>query len=324
MNRICTSAFVIGSVLVATFAPAAAASTTNICTVQPVFEFDTGAAEGLAMSPNGDVFVGNINTGEIWFAPHGDFTRATLLADLVVNEHSFTFVLGMDVTSDGTLFVAVNSFVEPGLHGLWRVEPDGTATLAASFAPYPSLLNDVAIDPRGNVYVSDSLRGEIWRLTRAGQLETWSDSPLWKSGDGDLFHPIFGIPFGVNGLTYHHGALYGATYLDGRIVRVPIAHDGTAGEPQTIVDDAGLVGADGIEVDVSGDIYVTVNDADSLVRIDANEMRIEPLISGLSAPASIAVSKNRKTIYIANLSSSAPRMPPAQRAPAVMAATQCR
>ena len=268
--------------------------------VMPVFDLAPGA-EGLAVSRRGDVFVGNIGTGQIWLAPRGDFERASLVSDLIPIDHPFTFLLGMEVTSDGRLFAALNSFVAPQLQGLWEIARDGSYRKAASIPG--SLLNDVAIDARGNVYVSDSLRGAIWRLTPEGQLELWSDSELLK---GPL-HPQFNIPFGVNGLTYHQGALYGAMYLEGRVVRISIGHAGTAGTPEVLVADGALVGADGIELDAEGNIYVTVNDADTLVRIDRRTMDIEPIATGgLSAPASLAVSPNGKTVYVANLGSAAP------------------
>ena len=285
--------------------------------VEGVLHFQAGAAEGVALSPNGDLFVGNINTGEIWVAPHGDFGRSSLLTDLVTVEDSFTFLLGMDVTSDGALYVALNALGDPATHGIWRVERDGTSTRVAVF-PVFSLLNDVAIDPRGNVYVSDSIGGRIWRLTRDERLEVWSDSALWKGGT----HPIFNVPFGVNGLTYHQGALYGATYLEGRVVRVPIGHDGTPGTPEVILEDPALIGADGIEVDATGEIYIAVNDADRLVRIRSRDRQIENVVAeGLSAPASFVISTNGKAIYIANLGSSAPSTRPP--APALVRATLC-
>ncbi|HJU42699.1 MAG TPA: hypothetical protein VJ691_07780 [Vicinamibacterales bacterium] len=320
MKRVfkCVSA-IAGVLLLSVITSAAAPAMAEKCDVGPVFEFTRGAAEGLAVAPNGDIVVGNINTGEIWLAPRGDFARATLFADLIDEEHPFRFVLGMDITPDGTLFVAVNAFFDPALHGLWRIDRSGTATLAAPFPPlFQSLLNDVAIDRRGNVYVSDSLGGAVWKMTPEGELAMWSDGAIWEGGE----HPIFGIPFGVNGLTYHQGALYGGIYLEGRIVRVPIAHDGTAGTPEDLVVDAALIGADGLEVDASGDLYVAVNDADTLVRIDSKDLTIETLIWGLSAPASIVVTPNRQTVYIANLSISAPAPRPYEAA--VMAATLCQ
>lgn len=321
MNGITTKwVSVIGSSwLLSIAAPLAAASAPAKCDVNPVFEFSSGAAEGLAISTRGDIFVGNINTGEIWFAPRGDFSRASLRADLVASANGFTFVLGMDVAKDNALYVAVNSFFNTTLHGLWRIDEDGTATLAAPFpSSFETLLNDVAIDQRGNVYVSDSLGGRIWRLTPSGDLDVWSDSAMLQGG----FHPGLNIPFGVNGITYHQGAVYAAIYLEGRIVRVPIADDGSAGDPENVIVDAALIGADGIAIDATGDLYVSVNDADMLVRIDGRDLRIEPLIFGLSAPASLAVTPDRKTVYIANLSVSAPD--PHPYAPAVMAATLCR
>lgn len=287
--------------------------------VEGVLNFQAGAAEGVALAPNGDLFVGNINTGEIWLAPGGDFGRTSLLADLVTVESPFTFLLGMDVTSDGALYVALNALFDPTRHGLWRVERNGTASRVASFpAFFESLLNDVAIDRRGNVYVSDSIGGRIWRLTPDGRLEVWSDSALWKGG----IHPIFQIPFGVNGLTYHEGALYGAIYLEGRVVRVPIRHDGMPGRPEVIAEDPALIGADGIELDAPGDIYVAVNDSDRLVRIRSHDMQIETILAeGLSAPASFVISSNRKAIFVANLSSSAPS--PRPPAPALVRVTLC-
>jgi sugar lactone lactonase YvrE len=287
--------------------------------VEGVLNFQTGAAEGVALSPDGDLFVGNINTGEIWVAPHGDFGRTFLLADLVTVEHPLTFLLGMDVTSDGALYVALNALGDAGAHGLWRIERNGTAARVAAFPmSFASLLNDVAIDRRGNVYVSDSIGGRIWRLTRDGHLDVWSDSALWKGG----VHPAFQVPFGVNGLTYHEGALYGATYLEGRVVRVSIGHDGLPGTPEVIVEDPALIGADGIELDATGDIYVAVNDADRLVRIRSEDREIETVIAeGLSAPASFVISSNRKEVFVANLGSSA--LSPRPPAPALVRATFC-
>jgi len=287
--------------------------------VEPVLDFTFGAAEGVALSRRGDVFAGNINTGEVWWAPRGDFRRASVLVDLLPTEAPLNFLLGMEAANDGTLYVALNALVDPGLHGLWKIRLDGTAEMAAAFPSFfQSLINDVAIDRRGNIYVSDSLRGAIWRLGTDGRLDIWSDSDLLKGP----IHPVFGIPFGVNGLAYHQGALYGAMYLDGRVVRVPIRHDGSAGNAEVIAADPDLIGADGIELDAAGNIYVAVNDADKLVRIRPRDLQIETIVSeGLSAPASLAVDPRRKIIYVANLGTSSPS--PKPHAPALVRVTLC-
>lgn len=284
--------------------------------VEPLLDFDVGAAEGVAVSREGDVFVGNINTGEVWRAPHGEFGRTSLLVDLIKEDSPLSFLLGMDVTSNGVLYAAVNALFDPTVHGLWRVHPDGSASLAAPFPPFfASLLNDVAIDPRGNVYVSDSFRGAIWRLTPDGALDVWIESELLRGG----VHPVFGIEFGVNGLAYHKGALYGGIHLNGRVVRFPIEPDGTAGTPAIVVEDDALIGNDGIELDAKGNIYIANNFANTVQQIRASDLGIETVVAeGLSAPASLAISSDNKVLYVANLSTSAAQ--PQPHAPALVQA----
>jgi hypothetical protein len=295
------------------------ASRARICQppeVKAVFEFDAGAAEGIAVSRKGDVFVGNINTGEIWHAPHGVFGKASLLADLLEVSSPLSFLLGMDVSSNGTLYAAVNAFLDPTVHGLWSVAPDGTARLVGAAPPFfGSLLNDVATDPRGNVYVSESLGGAIWRLTPDGEFDMWIKSDLLRGS----VHPVFGIEFGVNGLAYHKGALYGGVHLNGRVIRIPIERDGSAGAAAILVEDDALIGNDGIELDARGNVYVANNFANTVQQIRASDLGIETVVAeGLSAPASLAFNSNHSVLYVANLSTSAPS--PKPHAPALVQA----
>lgn len=267
-------------------------------TVKAVFEFaDRGTAEGVAVSHQGDVFVGKATSGsaQIWRAPGADFDRAARLADLGGGD-----LIGLDVDNRGNVYAAVAAFLDPQLHGLWKVRPNGTATrvgtLPASFASLP---NDVTIDNRGNVYVSDSFDGKIWRLTPDGEWSVWIEA--------DLLRAFFGeFEFGVNGLVYHRSALYAAITLSGRVIRVPIQHDGAAGTPAVLVQDAALIGVDGIELDVRGNIFVTNNFTSTVQLIHVDDLSIETLSGeGLSAPGSLAFNRNLGTLYVANLSTSA-------------------
>ncbi len=269
--------------------------------VETALEFaEEGTAEGVAVSRNGDVFVGNYITGEIFRAPGGDFDTASLLADLF-EEDPMVSLVGMDVDRNGNLYVAVDAFLDPSLHGVWRVRPDGTADLVAPLpAFFESLPNDVTVDPKNNVYVSDSFDGTIWRLTPDGELSEWVVD--------DLLRAFFGeFEFGVNGLVYYKWALYGAVTIAGRVVKIPILPDGTAGTPTALVEDLTLFGIDGIEFDPKGNIYMTNNFGSSIQRIRADDLEIETLLTneGLSAPASLAFNRNHKIIYVANLSTSA-------------------
>lgn len=266
--------------------------------VTPVLEFDDqGTAEGVAVSQKGDVFVGNALSGkaEIWRASKGDFDQASLLADLPGGD-----VIGMDVDRFGNVYAAVAAFLDPDLHGLWKVRPDGTAERVGALpAFFVSLPNDVAIDPRGNVYVSDSFDGKIWRLTPNGEWSAWIED--------DLLRAFFGeFEFGVNGIVFHNWALYAAITLNGRVIKIPIQPDGAAGRPAILVQDDALVGIDGIEPDPQGNLYVTNNFASTVQLIRAGDLGIQTITGeGLSAPASLAFNRNHKVLYVANLSTSA-------------------
>lgn len=267
---------------------------------KPAFEFeDKGTAEGVAVSQKGDVFVGNYGTAEIWRAPKGEFDQAFRLADLPGGN-----LIGMDVDRLGNVYAAVAAFLDPDLHGLWRVQPDGTAERVGPLpAFFGSLANDVTIDARGNVYVSDSFDGKIWRLTANGEWSVWVEDDLLRAFFGEEFGFF---EFGVNGLVYHKSALYAAITLNGRIIRVPIQPDGAAGRPATLVQDDALIGIDGIEPDVEGNLYVTNNFASTIQLIRADDLEIKTITGeGLSAPASLAFNKDQKVLYAANLSTSA-------------------
>jgi len=62
-------------------------------------------------------------------------------------------------------------------------------------------------------------------------------------------------------------------------MRVPVADDGSAGEVEQVVQDEGLVGADGMTIDEDGTLYVAVNAANEVVRV-TDDQEIETLAGG--------------------------------------------
>lgn len=266
-----------------------------------------GGAEGVAVANNGDVFFGATWEGVIFKAPKGDFDSTFALVDLVP-EGSFGTVVGMETDRHGNLFVAVVEHFDASLHGIWKVEPGGTAALVAPLPLFfESVPNDIAVDNKGNVYASDPFAGRIWRLATDGALTEWLVDDLLRAyftfPDGSVFE------FGVNGLTYRGGALFAAITLDGRIVRIPIGPDGAAGIPVALIEDASLIGIDGIELDRVGNVYVTNNFAQTIQRVVRPSLVIETIVENnggapLSSPASLAISRNHMSIFVANLNES--------------------
>src|ERR1044071_5834069 len=120
---------------------------------------------------------------------------------------------------DGKLYV-----IEPFV-GVIRMDlnPGNTQSVYAAFTPAgPSLLNDLAFDDAGNLYVTDSFAATIYRIPPGGGTPTvWFTDPRLA---GDI-----NVPFGVNGIRMDEN--YENVYvsvtaengtLDGVIYRLPL------------------------------------------------------------------------------------------------------
>ncbi len=112
--------------------------------------------------------------------------------------------------------------------------------------------DDVDIDKKGNIYLTDLTYSGIWKISPDGKKVTmWCDDPLLNWGDSPL-------PFGVNVgvLDKEEKNIFAATTTQpGRIVRVPVKEDGTAGK--AVLHSAGHSLFDGIEIDDEGYIYAS-------------------------------------------------------------------
>jgi hypothetical protein len=133
-------------------------------------------------------------------------------------------------------------------------------------------LNDVTFDKAGNVYVSDSFQGVVWRTGRhGGMASVWVDDPLLRTS---------GVPpFGANGLRFnnHETALFVANTGNDTIVKVPVEKEppGTAGTPAVFTNSIG--GADGLIIDNDDNLWVAANQDDEIVVVDPTGRAIAKL-----------------------------------------------
>ncbi len=121
----------------------------------------------------------------------------------------------------------------------------------------------------GNVYVSDSSQGVVWRTTATGGVASaWVDSPLLRT-DGVP-------PFGANGLRFNkdEGALFVANTGNDTVVMIPVNH-GTPGAAAVFTN--GINGADGLVVDGDDNLWVVANQGDEIVVVDATGRAIAKL-----------------------------------------------
>jgi sugar lactone lactonase YvrE len=195
--------------------------------------------------------------GELFvFDRHGRFLRRVLVPASSPSPLGLAFQPGT-----GKLLL-----VDFGTACVLAVDPaSGSATvfLTLPALPRPELgagLNDITFDRAGNVYVSDSFQGAVWRTGPAGgEASLWVEDVLLRTG---------GVPpFGANGLRFDRGetALFVANTGSDTVVRVPVA-GGMALVPEVFAN--GVNGADGLLVDGEDHVWVAANQADEIVVVD--------------------------------------------------------
>jgi len=261
-----------------------------------------GAAnpEGIAVDRRGNVYVGTFAVtgappGRLFvFDDDGDFKRE------LNPTGSSNLLLGVDFNHwNGDLLV-----VDFGNKTVLKVDPrTGAAsvftTIPGSTAAGP---NAIAFDRDGNVYISDSFQGIIWRTGPEGGAPTaWVTHPLLTTAGFP--------PFGANGLDFNRrqDALFVANTGDDRVIRIPVSSAGVPGIPEVFTQ--AINGADGLIVDGDDNVWVTANQADEIVVIDPTGKAIAKLgdfdglrhgaPDGLLFPASLA--RKGDWIYVTNL-----------------------
>lgn len=232
--------------------------------VQPVVNFDLGDdfTEGLATSNRGNVYVGVGYSGRIMRIDSRGVASEVTNIDPTDN----SILLGLALDAHENVYAAVWGFAE-GLTGVWKVRPDGTAEL---YAPMPlgSIPNAMVFDILGNLYVTDSSAGAVWRIARGSRkAKIWAqDSLLW------------GPNFGANGIALYGNNIYVINYDMGRIVSIPIYWNGNPGTPRVYVEDPRIVNGDGIAFDVLGNVYVGVQLPSSIVRVSPDR-KVETIVT---------------------------------------------
>jgi hypothetical protein len=170
-------------------------------------------------------------------------------------------------------------------------------------------LNALTFDKFGNVYVSDSFQGIIWRTGPGGGAGTsWASDPL-LTPDGVP-------PFGANGIEFNNKrtAMLVANTANDQIITIPVTNGQTknpiAGQAAVLVNS--INGADGIAIDANDNIWVAANQEDEIVVIDPTGKVLAKLGDfggidqngapiGLLFPASPAFSRDGGTLYVTNL-----------------------
>ena len=276
--------------------------------IEVVKSFDAESGElpeGISIDERGNMYVSlgapffvGEGIGKIWKIS-ADGSETTVLLD----DPDGPAPAGLVADGRGTVYYAVPDIGGPNA-GVYRQTETGVPERLPGtenmFVP-----NGLALDGHGNLFVGDSVLGAVWRIPtrRPAPAEIWLQHDL-----------VAGCPpegFGVNGIAFWKGDLYAANTDRGALVRIPIARDGSPGEPELVAgnmdcEPEGLFGMDGIAFDVRGNVYATLVLQNQLVRIDPTDGTVTTLLTGddgLWNPASVAFGTtrgNRKSIFITN------------------------
>lgn len=251
--------------------------------------------EGVAADKVGNLYVG--------FMPLGQIRKITADGtDPVVVQFPDPGTLGLAVDAVGNLYIC-HASGDPATGGVYRLSTDG---MLERFAGTEAMVfpNSLAFDKRGNLYVTDSTTGTIWRITRSGAAAPWLQHELLEGLGQIPGYP----PIGANGIVYWKHTLYVANTEKGLILRIPIGVDGSPGAPEILADSSDVYGPDGLALDVFGNIYVALVFQDKLVRVDPVDGSVTVLATiddGLDEPASLAFSTqkgDRQAVFVTNFS----------------------
>ena len=296
------------------------------------------SVEGLTVGPDGNIYVptfGFNTTGSttgpatlFTISPSGKVIRqVTIKASPPASPHMLG--LGFNPVSNRLLILDFGSGLATGTANVLDVDPvSGNASV---FATVPNVsgpgavpgINALTFDKAGNVYVSDSFQGIIWKAPvscHGCQMTQWSNFP-------SLLGPGTGLtpPFGANGIEFSndYSMMYVADTAFHQIIQIPVTGSGgnlTAGTPSILI--TGINAPDGIAVDHKGNIWVCANQEDEIVIIDpkaknpVSGQTVPKVIAklgdfygiddngiaqGFLFPASLAFSKDRQTLYVSNL-----------------------
>jgi len=227
---------------------------------------------------------------------------------------------GLAVDTSGTVYFALPN---PGVSGggVYRIL-DGGSTMRLPGTENIVLPNGIAFDKQGNLFVGDSILGAIWRvpIKGSGSAEIWLQHALVAGCTPS--------DFGANGVAFWKGDLYVANTGRGALVKVPVASDGSPGDPiiiagNTDCEPTGLFGMDGIALDVHGNVYALLVLQNKFVRIDPTDGSYTELLTeadGLWNPASLAFGTgkgDKENIFISNYAVLPPK-PTNNKGPAIL------
>jgi streptogramin lyase len=254
---------------------------------------DTGTqAENLTSSQDGSVYFGSTAKGTIYRAAPGAAQAEPWILAATAGLTNVLGVLADDKTS--TLWVCQNSTGGRGgapvvgqtalrSFDLKSGAPKGTY----NFPTNGGVCNDMAVAPNGTVYATESFANRIHRL-RPGATAL----DLWVAATDELA--------GVDGIAIlADGAVYVNTFFAGRLFRIPVNADGSAGALVPIETSLSLTRPDGLRT-VGPQTMLQAEGQGRLAEltITGNRAEVRVLQEGLTAATGVTLVGNTAFVLV--------------------------
>jgi sugar lactone lactonase YvrE len=232
-----------------------------------------GAPEGVCVDSKNNLYASITWTGEVVLLKD-DGTYEHIAWVPSKEESGQGQLIGMDVDAQDNIYIAYLQFSKYIDHGAdlfnkhhpacndVRVTRSGVYKIDAKTREVTPVAtradgwpfcfpDDVDIDKAGNIYLTDLTYSGIWKISPDGKVTMWSDDPLLNPTD-----PVSSMGVNVCVLDKEEKNIYAATTtVTGRIVKIPINEDGSAGKAELFSTSHSPF--DGIEIDDEGYIYAS-------------------------------------------------------------------
>jgi hypothetical protein len=273
--------------------------------------------EGLwEVSPDAVDFVGTTGTPITAWVPLaapvtiGHSGAASSFGTLASGAVQSTYTLGVITDANGNVYYAVAAAAaapnDPA-PGIYRIASSGGMatpfTLGSAVTPAMEFAN--GLDFKGSdLFVADS-EGVIYQVSPTGVATVWSNDPLLAPSMTACGGAV-PLPIGANGIVHDANNFYVTNTNYGRLVKIPIGADGSAGAASVIKEDCtALVGADGLLIDPRDSTFIiALNVQNKVIRMAMDGSALSVLAAGgpFANPASpiIDTSGGERRVIVSN------------------------
>ena len=207
---------------------------------------------------------------------------------------------GVAFNAQGDLFIACDPFGEVVRIKNADINAEKPG-IAETFATGTEGANGIVFDKKGNLYVAGARTGRVYRVGPAGgraEVVLRIEPHNRILSDKKTQQPIVanGLAFDANGILYISDTARGAIW------KTTIGADGSVGKPTLLAQSSLLEGADGLDFDRSGKLWVTANERNAILTLTSDGKVQEIAKNGsqgpLEFPSAIVFVGN--TAYVSN------------------------